>query len=450
MRDEAARGGRCAHRPAGTRPRPHAAQLVPGAVSRVDQPRAASSVPPKKTQRAGVEALIGWLAARRSCALAQLQRPGGRGPRPGAQGELARRDHPPDQPVLRQLLQRRHAPARGARSLPLRGLAGTCARSRYRDHDGRARPAPQFRGAPETAEALLEEAVASSEIPDEAALTDYFHALLLDVNGWASWVAYLRWQANLAGGEDAMPQLLAVRLAWELVLWRHVRARNPRAELLPPVAAAVRASARRCWSATASAATGLDLAACRGNRLSGCAARAAARSRADAECASWSSCAAGGAVHRRALRGFPARPGGAEIRRIQTLGFAGFFGLPIAYAPAGASYERPQLPGLLSPAITVSEVRRRRRGVRPAPKRLNRAARWSAVGRAAPASFGYVESVGIGYAFKLLRESVSAARRSTRSTAPACEHSALRRCAGDDGVLDAAAQAGSRRVSSAP
>jgi uncharacterized protein YbcC (UPF0753/DUF2309 family) len=53
----------------------------------------------------------------------------------------------------------------------------------------------------------------------------------------------------------------------------------------------------------------------------------------------------------------------AQSDEIQTLGFAGFFGLPIAYAPAGASYERPQLPGLLSPAITVSEASGRDRSV---------------------------------------------------------------------------------------
>ena len=42
-------------------------------------------------------------------------------------------------------------------------------------------------------------------------------------------------------------------------------------------------------------------------------------------------------VFRRALEGYS--------DSIQTLGFAGFFGLPISYSPLGTSGQRPQLPG---------------------------------------------------------------------------------------------------------
>jgi uncharacterized protein YbcC (UPF0753/DUF2309 family) len=43
----------------------------------------------------------------------------------------------------------------------------------------------------------------------------YFSALLLDVNGWASWCAYLRWTQRLAGADDDnLRQLLAIRVAW--------------------------------------------------------------------------------------------------------------------------------------------------------------------------------------------------------------------------------------------
>ncbi|MFX4817193.1 putative inorganic carbon transporter subunit DabA, partial [Acinetobacter baumannii] len=40
---------------------------------------------------------------------------------------------------------------------------------------------------------------------------------------------------------------------------------------------------------------------------------------------------------------------------IRTLGFAGFFGLPIAYTPLATDARRPQLPGRLAPAIEVSD-----------------------------------------------------------------------------------------------
>src|SRR5207237_10395463 len=49
----------------------------------------------------------------------------------------------------------------------------------------------------------------------------YLSALLLDVNGWASWCAYLRWTAHQAGGkDDHIRELLAIRLAWEWILFR--------------------------------------------------------------------------------------------------------------------------------------------------------------------------------------------------------------------------------------
>ena len=48
---------------------------------------------------------------------------------------------------------------------------------------------------------------------------DYLEAVLLTVNGWASWCAYLRWQADLEGETDRhLRDLLAIRLAWGVLL----------------------------------------------------------------------------------------------------------------------------------------------------------------------------------------------------------------------------------------
>ena len=53
----------------------------------------------------------------------------------------------------------------------------------------------------------------------ETVWADYLEAVLLTVNGWASWCAYLRWQAQLEGGEDIhLRDLLAIRLAWGAIL----------------------------------------------------------------------------------------------------------------------------------------------------------------------------------------------------------------------------------------
>ena len=41
--------------------------------------------------------------------------------------------------------------------------------------------------------------------------------------------------------------------------------------------------------------------------------------------------------------------------QVQTLGFAGFFALFIEYRPLGSEMVRPQLPGLLSPGLCVTD-----------------------------------------------------------------------------------------------
>ena len=99
---------------------------------------------------------------------------------------------------------------------------------------------------------------------------------------------------------------------------------------------------------------------------------------------------------------------------IQTLGFAGFFGLPVAYTPLASQARRPQLPGLLAPAIEVTDqvlsadpADRAADGVlqeaasRMRQSRVALADRWQAASRWPGAAFSYVEAVGVGYLGKL-------------------------------------------------
>jgi uncharacterized protein YbcC (UPF0753/DUF2309 family) len=107
-------------------------------------------------------------------------------------------------------------------------------------------------------------------------------------------------------------------------------------------------------------------------------------------------------VFRRALE--------AVSPEVHTRGFAGFFGLPIAYSPLGSDLTRPQLPGLLSPAVCVTEtaespglgqvIAQRRR------QALGWRQRWASF-RTTPASgFSFVEACGLLYAPALLRDSM--------------------------------------------
>ena len=57
---------------------------------------------------------------------------------------------------------------------------------------------------------------------NDTEFTDYCHALLLDINGWSSWMANMAWQAELEQkNNNLIEQLLAVRLAWDIVLWQY-------------------------------------------------------------------------------------------------------------------------------------------------------------------------------------------------------------------------------------
>ena len=74
---------------------------------------------------------------------------------------------------------------------------------------------------------------------------------------------------------------------------------------------------------------------------------------------------------------------------IQTLGFAGFFGLPIAFKAADSKLQRPQLPGLLAPVLTVTQIK-------PAAAPLSRQPNlgWKQSFDLASSSLGMVEAAG--------------------------------------------------------
>ena len=107
-------------------------------------------------------------------------------------------------------------------------------------------------------------------------------------------------------------------------------------------------------------------------------------------------------VFRRALESV--NPG------VQTLGFAGFFGLLTSYTPIGTNATRPQLPGLLLPTLSVTEtcgqpdqdraVADQRRA------RLDLKASWQLFQRLPGSAFTLVESLGLGYLGKIIRRSL--------------------------------------------
>lgn len=101
----------------------------------------------------------------------------------------------------------------------------------------------------------------------------------------------------------------------------------------------------------------------------------------------------------------------ATSSAIQTFGFAGFFGIPIAYQALGETSASPQLPALLSPQFTMTETIR---GASPAQEsdaiadrgfRRSLRKMWKQFQTSAVGCFGFVEATGLGFGWKLWSKS---------------------------------------------
>ncbi len=258
---------------------------------------------------------------------------------------------------------------------------------------------------PDEPRALINEAVRALHIAPEAQ-QDYFTALLLSVNGWASACAFRRWEARLAqSDDDQLVHLLAVRLAWELILYRlgdtavlH-GAWNAAQRSWPLATPSAAAAQREDWLLQRALEVAYQETTTRKLVAAIRTAPVVSPSVQAVFCIDVRS-----EVFRRALE--------SAAPSVQTLGFAGFFGLPIAYKPVSGA-ARAQLPGLLSPSMLVQDVDR----VNGQPIVADPATGvWQSaakeLGTLAGSAFSYVESVGLGWAGSLVRDGFALGGRS--------------------------------------
>ena len=260
--------------------------------------------------------------------------------------------------------------------------------------------------APDTPERAVLRACEALGVSEAAAPT-VFHRLLADLGGWAQHARWLLWQAELDGGSDpTVGDLLAIRLVWEEALLAHLPDLAPRwretlaAHEAPVVPdrdmivdailqeASERAHQRRLAAALAptprqDVRPALQAAFCIDVRSE---------------------------VFRRALE--------AQEPGIETLGFAGFFGLPLAHTAHGSDEVEAHLPVLLKPALASTS---QADPAGEARKRIGeRAAR--AFGRfrqAAVSSFAFVEAAGPLYGLKLVRDALGLAGNGDAGGEPA-------------------------------
>ncbi len=251
--------------------------------------------------------------------------------------------------------------------------------------------------APETAPMAVEQASAALGCGDDAAPL-YFHRLLVTLGGWAQFGRYQLWQAELAQGNDVvLRDLLAIRLLWEQALFAHYRPL-----IADGWAAAVARYAAPC-------AAGMDDAI--DAILQEAAEIAGQRNLASMLAAPGAPVAAAPLVQaafcidvrserfRWALEGVDAQ--------VQTIGFAGFFGIGASHRRFASDVAEHRLPVLLNAGMTTraggdgeavadGETRVAARGVRA----------WGRFKLAAVSSFAFVEAAGPAYVVKLVRDAL--------------------------------------------
>ncbi|PKP85292.1 MAG: DUF2309 domain-containing protein [Alphaproteobacteria bacterium HGW-Alphaproteobacteria-2] len=273
------------------------------------------------------------------------------------------------------------------------GLAGFCA---------------HVAAAPDTAERAILRAAGRLGI-DEAAAPTAFHRLLTDLGGWAQHARWLLWEAELKGGTDATPaDTLAIRLVWEEALLAHAPAvAEDWAQTVAAHAAPVVPTPDHVIDAI------LQEAAERAHQRRLAAALTGPRAQAGRPALQAAFCIdVRSEVFRRALEALD--PG------IATIGFAGFFGLPLAHRAHGTDEVAAHLPVLLKPALTSTSQAAPE--VEQAIRIAARTARaWSRFRQAAVSSFAFVEAAGPFYGAKLVRDALGLTKDPASAPAPRIE-----------------------------
>jgi uncharacterized protein YbcC (UPF0753/DUF2309 family) len=250
-------------------------------------------------------------------------------------------------------------------------------------------------------------ALSNLAVPEHSRV-DLMCAILLRINGWAAWCAYQRWQARLDGKDDAhIVDLLAIRLAWECLI-------DDGSEVAPSLTVRW----QQAWQSQRSAIN---------HTIAGADSDTDALLRRALEIAYQRPLAA--ALAKKPFRMPIVTPAVQSVfcidvrsevirralervaPRMTTIGFAGFFGLPISYTPLGTNATRPQLPGLLAPSMGVTETSgdaKKDADISKA-RRHYFASRQSllAFQRLPGSAFTLVETLGLGFLGKLVGRSLA-------------------------------------------
>ncbi|WP_415910931.1 YbcC family protein [Oleiharenicola sp. Vm1] len=222
--------------------------------------------------------------------------------------------------------------------------------------------------------------------PQCDSLADFLHRQLATIPGWAGHAQYrVREDALRGQSNPLLRDLLAIRLAYDAALyeafardgvfradWRHQSAAPARTEYLETLQRWQRAYEAGYQRKLAHALAGQSLPPPAARPLTQAVFCIDVRSE----------------IMRRHLE--------STLPGVQTIGFAGFFGFPVAHRPAAAAAPTARCPVLLVPPVNTAENRSAEETARATADQTEAAA-WKAFQNSAASCFTFVETAGLAF-----------------------------------------------------
>jgi uncharacterized protein YbcC (UPF0753/DUF2309 family) len=257
---------------------------------------------------------------------------------------------------------------------------------------------------PDNADAAINHLMKKLGVADEDA-ADFFHRQLMSIRGWAGHVQYRVRENGMHGrSDDTLLQLLAIWLCYDAALLAQFDSPALR-EFWPATSEGVPTDSPEVlptflWQLAHEHAWQRQLLGkLRSAKKTPSHERPAVQAVFCIDVRS--------EVLRRALE--------AATPKIETIGFAGFFGLPIEYIPFGQRHGSSQCPVLLTPKFRVRETLRKAapEAIDSAWKRQRLGKRltysWNSFKTSAISCFSFVDTMGLAFGAKLFRDTFAPA-----------------------------------------
>ena len=261
---------------------------------------------------------------------------------------------------------------------------------------------------PEDPREAIAWAIEHLDIPADA-VERYLHASLLSIGGWAAWTRYLRWQAELNNMTDhAIVDLLAIRVMWDILLYEEKYSIALAAQWRDMLELSMRPpSAKRKAAAEIDRImlNAMEIGFQRNimDAIKGTLEHPSKNSSQTRPSVQAAFCIdVRSEVYRRSLE--------TVSSGVQTLGFAGFFGIFIEYVPFAADTGHSHVPVLFNPSNRVHEEMKADEGTNKKTfserrERLALSKMWKGFKFSASSAFSFVEATGLMYIPKLLSDS---------------------------------------------